>query len=157
MSEFAENRVVKEYLALVEGKPRENKFTISAPIGKIKGSARGIGEHATNPKPATTEVEWLSTIGGNSLLKVMPRSGRTNQIRVHLASVGLPVINDAVYGGPRQEPDGERIRAHPETSQIFGLHAHRLSFLCLEKHLEITATWPSHFQPFMDARSSYVA
>lgn len=153
MSEFADNRVVKEYLALVAGKPGENRFVISAPIGKIKGSARGIGEHAINPKPATTEIEWLSTIGENSLLKVMPRSGRTNQIRVHLASAGLPIINDTVYGDSRQRPDRDKM----ETPQLFGLHAHRLSFLCFEKYLEITATCPSHFQPFIDARSPHVA
>lgn len=157
MNEFAANRVVKEYLALVEGKPKENRFVIDAPIGKIKGSARGIGEHAINPKPATTEVEWLSSIGGKSLLKVMPRSGRTNQIRVHLASVGLPVINDTVYGGSRQQSDDEKIQTAPGTPQFFGLHAHRLSFLCIEKYLEITATWPAHFQPFIDAWSPHVA
>lgn len=157
MKEFAENRVVKEYLALVEGRPRANKFVIDAPIGKISGSARGIGEHTINPKPAVTEVEWLSTIGGQSLLKVMPRSGRTNQIRVHLASAGLPIINDVVYGPARQHPNGDTMQGKPETRQLFGLHAHRLSFRCLDRDLEITATWPSHFQPFVDARTQHDA
>lgn len=155
MKEFAENRVVKEYLALVEGRHRENKFVIDAPIGKIKGSARGIGEHTINPKPAITEVEWLSTIGAHSLLKVMPRSGRTNQIRVHLASAGLPIVNDGVYGPARQH--SHTLQTKPETRQLSGLHAHRLSFRCIDRDLEITAAWPSHFQPFIDARGRHVA
>ena len=139
MNEFAENRVDKEYLALVEGKPSENKFIVDEPIGKVKGSARGIGGHTTKPQSAVTEVEWLSTINNRSMLKVSPQSGRTNQIRVHLASVGLPVINDSVYGlKPGLEEDH------------FGLHAYRLVFRCFERNLEITASCPAHFQPFID-------
>jgi 23S rRNA pseudouridine1911/1915/1917 synthase len=140
MDEFTENRVDKEYFALVEGTPGEKKFIIDAPIGKVKGSERGIGEHAVNPKSAVTEVEWLSAINNRSLLKVVPRSGRTNQIRVHLASAGLPVINDSVYGRPCPEGEG------------FGLHAHRLVFRCFERDLDLTASFPAHFQPFIDAR-----
>lgn len=163
MNEFVDNRVTKEYLALVEGVPGEKKVLIDAPIGKIKGSTRGIGKDTINPKSAVTEIEWLSTIGKRSLLKVVPRSGRTNQIRVHLASVGLPIINDAVYGH-RKKDFLDKIPALVDTNTKkdntgksplqFGLHAHRLSFHCFETAMEITASCPAHFQPFLDAQAT---
>jgi 23S rRNA-/tRNA-specific pseudouridylate synthase len=91
------------------------------------------------------------------LLKILPRTGRTNQIRVHLASAGLPIINDHVYGPARRNPDDDGIRPRPELPGVYGLHALRLGFRCFERDLEITAAWPSHFQPFIDARSPHVA
>jgi 23S rRNA pseudouridine1911/1915/1917 synthase len=142
MREFQENRVSKEYLALVEGKPDRGTFVVDSAIGKILGSKRGVGEEVLNPKPAVTEVEWLASIGDRSLLRVVPRSGRTNQIRVHLAETGLPIINDPVYGR------GERSQAD------FGLHASGLRFRCLDREVEIHATAPNHFEPFLDAVKS---
>jgi RluA family pseudouridine synthase len=139
MEEFLCNRVVKEYLALVEGKPPEKKFTVDAPVGKTKGSKRGIGDELINPKSAITKFEWVSTIGNRSLLKVTPLSGRTNQIRVHLASVDLPIINDKVYGEPCEPFDQ------------YGLHAYILKFKFNNTEMDIKAPWPEHFQPYIDA------
>jgi len=138
MQAFQENRVKKEYLALVEGRPREQRFVIDRAIGKMAGSRRGTGERAMNAKSAVTEVEWLATREGRSLLKVKPRSGRTNQIRVHLAEVGLPVVNDEVYGRPALGARG------------FGLHAHRLHFNIPELKIDVCCQPPGHFEPFLD-------
>jgi 23S rRNA pseudouridine1911/1915/1917 synthase len=139
MEEFSCNRVAKEYLALVEGKPSENKFTVDAPVGKTKGSKRGVGNELINPKSAMTSFELMSTIGNRSLLRVTPLSGRTNQIRVHLASVDLPIINDKVYGEPCEPLDQ------------YGLHAYALKFKFNDTEMDIKAPWPEHFQPFIDA------
>ncbi|KMP11383.1 hypothetical protein UR09_03535 [Candidatus Nitromaritima sp. SCGC AAA799-A02] len=144
MTEFQENRVHKEYLALVEGVPRSGQFTIDAPIGKLKGSKRGVGEDTLRSQSARTDVEWLRTIGGRSLLKVIPRSGRTNQIRVHLASVGLPIYNDSVYGKGR------------DSRQEYGLHHRRMRFRCLDTILDLTASCPNHFQPFIESVSDEI-
>jgi len=138
MHEFQQNRVEKEYLALVDGEPREKRFVIDRPIGKIQGSLRGSGEKAQNPKSAVTEFEWLASMAGRSLLRVTPRSGRTNQIRVHLSERGLPVINDAVYGRASGE-DG-----------VFGLHASRLRFAIPALMLDVTCPCPAHFAPFIE-------
>ncbi len=133
MHQFKGKNIYKEYLALVEGTPRQKKFSIETPIGKIKGAKRGVGADLIGAKPAVTEVEWLSAQNGRSLLKVIPHSGRTNQIRVHLASLGLPIMNDRVYG---QEENA---------NLPIGLHAHRIRFNCFDDQLDVTAAPPKLF------------
>ncbi len=142
MHEFQDNQVEKEYLALVQGQPEKTRFVLDAPIGRIIGSRRSTGPEAVMLKEATTEVEWLSAIGDRSLLRIIPRSGRTNQIRVHLADVGLPIINDPVYGPDKQ------------TTMGLGLHASKLKFQLLDNIFELQAAAPEFFQPFLDAFDS---
>lgn len=139
MREFEQNRVDKEYLALVEGIPSQKIFVVDAPVGRVIGSARAVGYQTQNPKEAVTRFEELSSLNGRTLLKAFPRSGRTNQIRVHLASVGLPVVNDPVYG--RRTDDAHR----------YGLHAHRLHFNGVDGEIDLQAPWPEHFQIYWDA------
>lgn len=140
MLEFSANRVAKEYLVLVEGVPSQKNFVVDRAVGKIKGGAREVaGPETLNPKSAVTHFECLSTLNGRSLIRAVPHSGRTNQIRVHLASVGLPVINDPVYGTGTEE------------APRFGLHAHRLRFNGMEGEVALEAPWPEHFQPYCDA------
>ncbi len=139
MREFEQNRVDKEYLVLVEGTPSQKTFVVNAPVGKVDGAARAVGYQTRNPKEAVTHFEELSSLDGRTLLKAFPRSGRTNQIRVHLASVGLPVVNDPVYG--RRTDDADR----------HGLHAHRLRFNGVDSEIDLQAPWPEHFQPYWDA------
>ena len=137
MQEFQQNRVEKEYFALVEGVPQSKQFTIDRPIGKLTASKRAVGKEIPGSQSARTDVEWLTSIDDLSLLRVIPRSGRTNQIRVHLASVGLPIYNDSVYG-------------HGKVSdQEFNLHHRRMQFQCFDEKIQLTATCPPHFQPYI--------
>lgn len=136
--EFIHNRVHKEYLALVQGVPESDAFQVDAPVGKRLGSARGTGPDTLNPKPAVTEFETLAVHNGVSLIRAVPRTGRTNQIRVHLAHCGLPLWNDPVYG---QALDG----VHQ-----YGLHAWRLRVNRPGGEQQWTAPWPDHFQPFVE-------
>ena len=142
MHEFQNNRVEKEYLALVHGQPEKTRFVLDAPIGKIVGSQRSTSPEAVMLKQAITEVEWLTSIGNQSLLRIIPRSGRTNQIRVHLADAGLPIINDSVYG-----PD-------KEATMELGLHASRLQFQLCDNNFELQAAPPEFFNPFLGALES---
>ena len=139
MGEFEQNRVDKEYLALIEGVPSQKSFVVDAPVGKAKGAARTVGYQTRNPKEAVTRFEELNSLNGRTLLKAFPRSGRTNQIRVHLASVGLPVVNDPVYG------------QRTDDTHCYGLHAHRLRFNGVDGEINLQAPWPEHFQPYWDA------
>jgi RluA family pseudouridine synthase len=138
MNEFKNHRIKKEYLALVEGKPKTKNFCIDAPIGILKGSQRGVGDEIKNPKSAKTEVQCLATKNGQSLLKVSPLSGRTNQIRVHLSSYGLPVYNDMVYG------------KGSEGNYQYGLHALSLEFQYFDRTMEFKVAPPAHFEPLLE-------
>lgn len=137
MKEFKGRRVKKEYLVLAAGKPKEKKFCINTPIGVLNGSHRGVGDNIKNAKPARTEVQWLASLNGMSLLKVVPLSGRTNQIRVHLSSCGLPVYNDEIYGAG----EGKNFQ--------YGLHAWSIEFQYLDRIMKFKVNPPSHFEPLL--------
>jgi 23S rRNA pseudouridine1911/1915/1917 synthase len=139
MEEFKSHRIKKEYLALVEGEPKEENFCIDAPIGVLNGSHRGVGDQIKNAKSAKTNVQWLASKNGYSLLKVVPLSGRTNQIRVHLSSYGLPIYNDQVYGQGSKD------------NYQYGLHAWGLEFQLLDRTMEFRVEPPSHFEPLLKA------
>ena len=136
MKEFNKQRIKKEYLALVKGKPEQKRFTLNEPIGVRAGAKRGVGEGILKPQSAITQVEWLASNDTHSILKVIPLSGRTNQIRVHLSNYGLPILNDEIYG------EGES-----ETYE-YGLHAWTLSFQCFDRYFEFKAPPPPHFHSY---------
>jgi 23S rRNA pseudouridine1911/1915/1917 synthase len=115
----AERRLDRAYLALVEGRPRSRSGTIDAPLGRDHRSQerRAIGGRA--PRAARTHFRVVEVLPGASLLEVTLDTGRTHQIRVHLASIGAPVVGDATYGRGRSERLG--------LDRQF-LHSHRLAF-----------------------------
>ncbi len=111
--------IEREYLALVHGRPPSLAGRIEAPIGRdpqnrTKRAIDGIGA-----RPATTHFELIEAFLEHTLLAVRLETGRTHQIRVHLAAIGHPVVGDPVYGPSSSDPLGMRHQA---------LHAHRLAF-----------------------------
>ena len=133
--EFSKRRVYKEYLALVDGIPKQNHFFVESPIGKIRGSKWGVGPEARSPKEAKTEFFLIGSNKGRAILKAIPYTGRTNQIRVHLANIGFPISNDPIYGNGCEEP-----------ATKMGLHAHILRFCFRGEKFNIVASVPDHFQ-----------
>jgi RluA family pseudouridine synthase len=93
---FQDGLVDKLYLALVSGRPEQEAWRVDAPIGKVASARYGVVEGG---KAAITEFRTVASSGDLSLVEARPLTGRTHQIRVHLASVGLPIIGDATYGG----------------------------------------------------------
>jgi 23S rRNA pseudouridine1911/1915/1917 synthase len=106
----------RRYLALVRGRPRSRRGRVEAPIGRDRRDPTRISIDTESPKAAVTNFEVLELLSAHALLSVRLETGRTHQIRVHLAAIGLPVAGDRTYG--TQEPGLER--------QF--LHAARLAF-----------------------------
>jgi len=109
--------VEREYLALVRGRPRSRKGRIEAPIGRDRHEATRHSLDTATPREAVTHFEVEDLLRAHTLLRVRLETGRTHQIRVHLAAIGLPVSGDPVYG----------IAGDLELGRQF-LHATRLAF-----------------------------
>jgi 23S rRNA pseudouridine1911/1915/1917 synthase len=106
----------REYIALVRGRPRSRAGRIEAPIGRDRRDPTRQSLHTDRARDAVTHFELVELIEQSALLRVRLETGRTHQIRVHLASIGLPVVGDPVYGVP-----------DPALGRQF-LHATRLAF-----------------------------
>jgi 23S rRNA pseudouridine1911/1915/1917 synthase len=98
LSQQFKNRVVKKtYLALVQGKLTPEQGTIEAAIGRDPSHRQRMAVVGKG-REARTAYRVLKYIGNHSLLEIKPETGRTHQIRVHLAAIGFPVVGDATYG-----------------------------------------------------------
>ena len=115
-SQFKDRKVKKVYLALVKGVLKQARGLIDAPIGRHKIHRIKM---AIDPagRTAQTEYELIKQFDGFAYIRLSPKTGRTHQIRVHLASIGHPVLGDSLYGGKT----GKGV-AMPRQA----LHAHKL-------------------------------
>ena len=92
--------VTREYVALVVGRPRSRRGTIDAPIGRDRHDPLKHSLDTAQPRDAVTHFEIERELDGYTLLRVTLETGRTHQIRVHLAAIDLPVAGDPTYGRP---------------------------------------------------------
>ena len=129
-AQFESRTTEKEYLAIVAGLPDRDRDLIDEPIGAhpFQREKMAVRRHGTAGRPAHTFYEVLRRFRGYALLRVEPRTGRTHQIRVHLAHINCPVLCDRMYGGRSAITVGELAGTADDTVLLarHALHARRL-------------------------------
>ena len=141
MSEqIKERNVKKTYIALVRGNAPEEEATINMPIGRSTKDRKKMAV-TKNGKQAITHFKVLKRYSKYTLLEIKIETGRTHQIRVHMAEIGYPVVGDAVYSNGKNEFGIE--------GQM--LHAYKLEFMhpITNKHMELTAPLPQYFEEIL--------
>src|SRR5690606_25166972 len=120
-ADLAARRVVRRYAVMIWGHLASDRMTIDQPIARDPGDRKRMAVHPRG-KTAKTDFLRLGRFGPGDLLKASLHTGRTHQIRVHLASTGHPVMGDDVYGGG----GGRRLSGLPAKRHF--LHAAWLRF-----------------------------
>ena len=135
LAQFQERKTVKRYRAIVAGEMRDKTVQVDAAIGRKYRERRMKADPAG--RPASTEVKVLKTCAKASLVEARPKTGRTHQIRIHLATIGHPVLGDREWPSPIQAP---RLM----------LHAYRLSLKHPRnrKNVSYEADAPKDFSDF---------
>ncbi|QBQ07929.1 ribosomal large subunit pseudouridylate synthase D [Spiroplasma gladiatoris] len=134
---LAENKIHKEYLAIVHGVIEPNKGTIDAPIGRDKRDRKKMCVTDINSKHAKTHFEVINRFENHTLIKCVIETGRTHQIRVHMAFIKHPVLGDHLYSFKEDK------------SLEFGqyLHSHKIKFNhpINNKEIELSCDLPKEF------------
>ena len=117
-SQFKEREIQKVYLALVRGKVVRDKGVIDLPLGRHKVHRKKMAVRQEGGRSAVTAFEVIARYPHFSYLRLFPKTGRTHQIRVHLAEMGHPILSDKTYGG--------KLDARHMKMPRQALHAHRL-------------------------------
>lgn len=112
--QFADRKAKKTYLAITQGTPKQLKARIDIPIGRNPSSPSTFRADSKG-KPAITDYEVLAQNDTYALVQLYPRTGRTHQLRVHVAYLGTPIAGDRVYGSAKP---GDRLYLHAQQLDI---------------------------------------
>ena len=134
-AQFSGRRVEKVYLALVHGVLKEQSGRIERPIARDPVHRTRMTARLKQGRAAWTEYRVLRQFERLAFLEARIGTGRTHQIRVHLSSIGHPVVGDTLYGAPA------KIEGYPSLGRYF-LHAHRIRFRQPRTEEEITVESP---------------
>ena len=136
--QLKEHSINRIYEAIVHGNIKEEEGTVNAPIGRHPTDRKKMSIHAKNARNAITHYKVLKRFGDYTYIQCKLETGRTHQIRVHMASIGHPLLGDQVYG-PKKCP----------FSKLVGqtLHAKTLGFIHprTNEYIEVNAPLPDYF------------
>ncbi len=156
-----ENRTIKkEYLAVVHGTPDLTADKISAPLGIHPKMREKYAIRPETGKESITFYQVMEQFRGYSLIKCMPKTGRTHQIRVHLSYIKHPIVGDDMYGGklvyPWQLKDAEPVVEEPVIARC-ALHAFTIEFKhpTTEKMVKFKAPLPEDMQHLLEMLREY--
>ncbi|MBI5570534.1 MAG: RluA family pseudouridine synthase [Desulfomonile tiedjei] len=130
-AQFRQHSVHRIYLAIVRGNPSEDEGVIDVPLGRHAKDRKRISTVTKKARSAITRWKVLERLGELTLLEIRPETGRTHQIRVHLASRGMPVAGDPVYGKARKKTAAgtNQLKAALAHLKRQALHAAVLGFI----------------------------
>lgn len=143
--QFRGRSVEKIYHALVWGRPREREGDIDLPVGRDPRSRVKMSTRSNYGREAHSQYRVRNEVPGFAFLEVQIHTGRTHQVRVHLAALGHPVIGDETYGGARAASVADPLRRKAvKALDRPALHAFQLGFLhpVTGERLSFTAPWP---------------
>lgn len=138
--DFKKKLVKREYIALLNGVFKQGSATIDAPIGRDKNFRERMTVTAENSKNAITHMKVLKRYSKYTLVSCILDTGRTHQIRVHMAYIGYPVHNDPVYAKGEATSFGQF------------LHSYKMKFThpVTKKEMEFEAPLPKYFEEFLN-------
>ena len=160
--QFQDRQIEKEYYALVLGVPERDRDVIEQPIGMhpTQREKMAIRRHDPESKAAETFYEVDERFGGYAAVRVLPKTGRTHQIRVHLCHIGHPILCDRQYGGHSQITRGEISGTRDDAEVLLdrqALHARRLRFVHPESSetMEVVAPLPDDMAGVLEVMRQY--
>ncbi len=136
--QLKEHSITRKYTAIVTGVLKEDEGTIDAVIGRHPTERKKMAAGVKNGKHAVTNYRVLQRFAGHTLIECQLETGRTHQIRVHMASIGHPILGDTVYGSSRNPYHLEGQALH---ARVLGL-VHPVS----GAYVEVEAPLPEYFQ-----------
>lgn len=151
--QFERRKIHKEYLAIVEGEFELDSDRIDAPIGAHPSIRERYSVRKEIGRPAATVYQVIERLRGFTFVRLLPETGRTHQLRVHMSYLRRPIVADTLYGG-RKLTVGQLLGTDDPTLGIgrFALHAHRLEFRhpITGQDIKLQAPLPPDFQGLLD-------
>ena len=140
--QLKEHSITRKYRALVHGNLKEDEGTVEGPIGRHPTDRKKMAINHKNGKPAVTHYKVLERFGSYTFIECQLETGRTHQIRVHMASIGHPLVGDVTYGPAKC----------PFKLQGQCLHAMVLGFIHPRtgEYIEFSAPLPEYFTDLLE-------